>query len=208
MANIRPNIRQHPLLSRYPGSEYSVGYSPDMLASACAHGESSWSDYVCWIRIEENVQHWGHFSKSYAWHHLVKVERWGVGKCCSILLCWDIPGEIFPEMWTLDGKYRIVVVGFCFLVGVIINLICLWEVVICMIDWINLNIPYLCFAYSYWWACRWSSGPCGGNKWRLYWLFRELVGVLNLGTLSPLSRSCVFGAGCWNILERYCLRCS
>jgi len=32
MANIRPNIRQHPLLSRYPGSEYAVGYSPGMLA--------------------------------------------------------------------------------------------------------------------------------------------------------------------------------
>ena len=128
MTNIRTNICQHPLLSRYPGSEYYVGYSPGMLASACAHGESSRYDYVRWIRIEGNVQHWGHFSKSYTWHHLVKVERWGVGKCCSILLCWDIPGEIFPEMWTLDGKYRIAVVEFCFLVGVITNLICLWEV--------------------------------------------------------------------------------
>ena len=49
MANIRPNIRQHPLLSRYPGSEYSVGYSPGMLASAYAHdGESTgFYDYMC-----------------------------------------------------------------------------------------------------------------------------------------------------------------
>ena len=73
----------------------------------------------------------------------------------------------FPKMWALHDNYRIVVVGFCFLVGVIINWICLWEVVICMIDWINMNIPYFCLADSYWWACRWSSGPCGGSKWGL-----------------------------------------
>ena len=28
------------------------------------------------------------------WHYLVEVERWGVGKCCSIVLSWKIPGEI------------------------------------------------------------------------------------------------------------------
>ena len=35
---MRPNIRQHPLLSRYPGSEYYAVY---VGFCVCAHGESS-----------------------------------------------------------------------------------------------------------------------------------------------------------------------
>ena len=90
MENIRPNIRQHPLLSRYPGSEYSVGYSPGMLASAYAHdGESTgFYDYMCvefGLKIEESVQHFrtGTFAKSYMTPFVKKVECWGVGNCYS-----------------------------------------------------------------------------------------------------------------------------
>ena len=36
-------------LSWHPGSEYSVGYSPGMLASACAHNSES-SGYYYYVR--------------------------------------------------------------------------------------------------------------------------------------------------------------
>ncbi len=59
MANIRPNIRQHPLLSRYPWSELSLRYSPGMLASACAHGVVP-SAIVCALkRIINAGAHYG-----------------------------------------------------------------------------------------------------------------------------------------------------
>ena len=64
-----------------------------------------------------------------------------------------------------------------------------------MIDWVHMNISYLCLA---------DTGELAGDppdlaagiNHDLHLLFRELVGVLNLGTLSSLSRSCVFGIGC------------
>ena len=59
-----------------------------------------------------------------------------------------------------------------------------------MIDWINMNIPYLCVVDTGELAGDPPELAAGENE-DLHLVFGELVGVLNLETLGSLSRSCV-----------------
>ena len=126
------------------------------------------------IRIDDNEQHWGTgktfrnriYDTALWWLNVELLES--VVRLCYVgtfLERW------FPEMWALDGNYRIAVVGFCFLVGFIINLNWLWE----LYAWLTGSIWIFHILAWYWWACWWSSGTCDGNKWRLALIVRWAV---------------------------------
>ena len=199
MANIRPNIRQHPLLSRYPGSEYSVGYSPGTLASACAPWDHGWVFRVY------------HYAAAAAVGDVDPSGSSGtVGGClpagadyicqCMCPMCVEETtlsdtGDIFEIVYD-----NIVKVGKCWGVGkccsIVFILGCSWRVVfrrcrrwMVIIELLQLGL--LCFLVGainnficlirvwlfhvfclYWWACRWSSWCFGGNKWRLALVIR------------------------------------
>ena len=108
-------------------------------------------------------------------------EGWTL-RCWKVLLDCVMLGYSWRDYFRrcrrwMVANYRIFVVGFCFLVGVKINLICLWEVY----AWFTGSIWIFHFSADTGELVGDPPELAAGINEDLHLLFGELVGVLNLG---------------------------